>query len=655
MRNIRHALFPTLALLIASCGQTPMPSAHLSGSSVVVTLASPLAGFGAQGLPTGTDGRSTVTNFHVKVRDAGGQLMKFDGQNTYKAGGTQTDLVMSSTQPTATVVLPRGIYSFETVGKSTEGGTFLAYGTDAGVNLSQGSATVNLSVHALADAAKTTFGDKMQWAWVATQDTLDMRLNVMNSAGTLVPTTDLGIVTYQVVDDQGLPLNGIGDVLAGSSKLGARVKIFGSAATETIFIKATMSAWLVTGTDTAAQSTLSKTFSIPFAKTGLKLDTVAPALSVAPIADTTAGTPVTLSGTVSDDSGSVHSVKVYSGTQLVGSTDATEFVGEVQIGPGVWSLNWTPDVTGTPEVLVIAADRAGNETRMQAAAALTYIRSVDLAGAHFNVAVKQDGTVVGWGGNTYGQTTPPADLTGVKEVAVGDWHSLALKTDGTVVSWGVSNTQGSQYYIGQTDVPADLSGVIGISAGGQHSLALKADGTVVGWGRNDYNQTSGAAGLTDIVSVSAGKNHNLGIKKNGTVVAWGANTYGESNVPNELTDVVSITAGNNRSFAVKRDGTVVSWGEDSYSARTVPASVTGVKSIASGDDFTLALKKDGTVVGWGYNGTGQISIPEGLSGVVAISVGGYHSLAVKSDGSIVGWGDNTDGRATPPAGPYLLP
>ena len=49
------------------------------------------------------------------------------------------------------------------------------------------------------------------------------------------------------------------------------------------------------------------------------------------------------------------------------------------------------------------------------------------AGYHHSLALKDDGTVVGWGDNYYGQATPPAGLSGVTAIAAGSYHSLALK------------------------------------------------------------------------------------------------------------------------------------------------------------------------------------------------------------------------------------
>ena len=60
----------------------------------------------------------------------------------------------------------------------------------------------------------------------------------------------------------------------------------------------------------------------------------------------------------------------------------------------------------------------------------------------------------------------PAGLSGVVAIAAGDEHTVALKQDGTVVAWGDNG-------YGQTKVPAGLSGVVAIAAGVGHTVALK--------------------------------------------------------------------------------------------------------------------------------------------------------------------------------------
>jgi alpha-tubulin suppressor-like RCC1 family protein len=65
------------------------------------------------------------------------------------------------------------------------------------------------------------------------------------------------------------------------------------------------------------------------------------------------------------------------------------------------------------------------------------------------LALKDDGTVVAWGDDGNGQSSVPAGLTDVVQVAGGRRHSLALKDDGTVVAWGDDGD-------GQSSVPSGL-------------------------------------------------------------------------------------------------------------------------------------------------------------------------------------------------------
>ncbi len=230
-----------------------------------------------------------------------------------------------------------------------------------------------------------------------------------------------------------------------------------------------------------------------------------------------------------------------------------------------------------------------------------------------------------------------------KAIAAGGEHSLALRTNGTVIAWG-----GNTY--GQTNVPAGLSNVTAIAAGYYHSLALRSDGKVVAWGHNSDGQTNVAPGLSNVVALSAGCYHNLALRNDGTVVAWGRNSSGETNVPPGLSNVVSVAAGCSHSLALKDNGIIVGWGDNDHGQLDVPSGLASVAALAGGNDFSLALKANRTVVAWGDNYNGQTNVPVGLSNVVAISGGGFHSLALRTDGTIAGWGQNTYGQTNVPPG-----
>ncbi|MGA2863507.1 MAG: LamG-like jellyroll fold domain-containing protein [Verrucomicrobiota bacterium] len=159
-------------------------------------------------------------------------------------------------------------------------------------------------------------------------------------------------------------------------------------------------------------------------------------------------------------------------------------------------------------------------------------------------------------------------------IAAGQWHNLALKTDGTVVGWGANGS-------GQTTIPAGLTNCLAVAAGSSHSLALEADGTVIGWGDNAYGQTTIPAGLTNCLAVAAGSSHSLALEADGTVIGWGDNSYGQTNVPTGLSNVAAIAAGFGHSLALKTDGTVVGWGAGNPPASTYALSFDGLDDVVT--------------------------------------------------------------------------
>ena len=245
---------------------------------------------------------------------------------------------------------------------------------------------------------------------------------------------------------------------------------------------------------------------------------------------------------------------------------------------------------------------------------------IAITGGEFHeLALRTDGTVVGWGSNSYGESTPPANLAGVTALSSKNRHNLALKSDGTVVAWGYN-------FYGQTNVPAGLSNVIAVAAGNFHSVALKGDGTVVAWGDNRSNQCAVPIGLTNVTAIAAGFTYSLALKTDGTVVGWGGSVSGEANIPAGLTGVAAITAGVTHSVALKTNGTIVCWGDNTSGQASVPGGLTGIKAIAAGNNFTLALKTNGTVIHWGDNYEGKP--PTNLTSVISISAGQYHGSAI---------------------------
>ena len=283
------------------------------------------------------------------------------------------------------------------------------------------------------------------------------------------------------------------------------------------------------------------------------------------------------------------------------------------------------------------------------------------AGADCNPPAAVSGETVVWDwGQDWGDPTSIGprlfpvqlpNLKGVVAIAVGNAHSLALKNDGTVWGWGFNidgelgdGTNADRLW----DAPAqvlNLSGITAVAAGQNHSLAIKNDRTVWAWGWNprgalgdgtetDRNTPVQVINLSGAKAIAAGGYHSLALKSDGTVWAWGANDRGQLG-----------------------DGTTIQ--------RPAPVPVpnlSGVAGIAgSADaDYTLALKGDGTVWAWGANDAGQLGDgtttdrhapvrAKDLTAATAIAPHSRHTLAIKTiaspfDGVVEAWGNNQSGQ-----------
>ena len=131
------------------------------------------------------------------------------------------------------------------------------------------------------------------------------------------------------------------------------------------------------------------------------------------------------------------------------------------------------------------------------------------AGNGFSMAVKTDGTLLGWGWNGYsvlGRTneemvytaSPVVIDTGVKSVDAGNHNACYIKNDGSL--WSIGNGQKGQRGIGWDITYTDQNGVLyaypmwptqvdtdvhSVSVGVNHTFYLKNDGTMLGSGGPD--------------------------------------------------------------------------------------------------------------------------------------------------------------------------
>lgn len=242
------------------------------------------------------------------------------------------------------------------------------------------------------------------------------------------------------------------------------------------------------------------------------------------------------------------------------------------------------------------------------------------------IALRSNATVVVWGDLAL-QLTPPPGLTDVTAVAASDSLMMTLRRDGTVTFWGNYPQTGPF-------VNGVLTGVTAIAASSSKAIALKENGEVVHWFVDTGNLVSAPSGLlsagSGITAVATGYGHGLGLKSDGTVVGWGLNGNGQTDVPPGLDNVVAIAASNFTSFALKTDGSVVAWGSDDVGLVTGAFGLTGIKAIAAGGDHALAITATGEVKAWGGNAYGQTNVPDGLMNVNAIAAGIANSFALNA-------------------------
>jgi len=270
--------------------------------------------------------------------------------------------------------------------------------------------------------------------------------------------------------------------------------------------------------------------------------------------------------------------------------------------------------------------------------------------------LKNDGSVVTWGDNEYGQTMAPPGWRGITAIAGGGTFTAVLGTPTApaiiepLASQEVNVWQNPSFTVRATGFPlfyqwrkdgVDLAGATNATC----NLPLV--------------QTSHAGTYTVVVSNVLGSVTSavaeLTVKTNlvGTVVVWGTDYSGVANVPVAAqSEVTAVSAGSSHLVALKNDGSVVAWGETYYGQMMMPNTVqSGVIAIAAGGLHTLALKNDGSLVAWGavtnsnvgtWFDFGQTRVPAAAqSGVTAIAAGFYHSVALKNNGSVIAWGAGT--------------
>jgi alpha-tubulin suppressor-like RCC1 family protein len=224
------------------------------------------------------------------------------------------------------------------------------------------------------------------------------------------------------------------------------------------------------------------------------------------------------------------------------------------------------------------------------------------AGPMFSAAVLRDGTVMVWGTNENGFLAngksgwqePCAiapvlveGFSGVKKIAIGS-SVLALKQDGTVWGWGPNRN--GELCDGTTEKrnrPVQMKGIANALdiAIDHDSAVVLADGSVSRCGSNVYAEMARKpdksedikyttpvqiAGVSSAVSVATAGSTMVRLK-DGTLLGWGSGMFGslgdgfidkvtpKPHPPMGLGPVLVHYYASNSGYAIRADGTVMAW------------------------------------------------------------------------------------------------
>ena len=251
------------------------------------------------------------------------------------------------------------------------------------------------------------------------------------------------------------------------------------------------------------------------------------------------------------------------------------------------------------------------------------------AGMTHALALSEDGTVYAWGDNQWGQggigtsgsgnylaspvqvqASAGVPLTGVVDIVSRGIHNLALLDDGRVLGWGYNgNGQLGQGSFMPRDFPypvpitkndgSALTDIRAIGGGSSHSFAVSNDGEMWAWGDNGsgrlglnspdtYHTRAGrvvdanGGAFAGVVYVDGGSSHSVAVKDDGTLWVWGGeggklglgSGVSQTSVPRQLiesadpdrplTDVAYLAAGSEYTVALRTDGTLWVTGSNQY-------------------------------------------------------------------------------------------
>ena len=169
-----------------------------------------------------------------------------------------------------------------------------------------------------------------------------------------------------------------------------------------------------------------------------------------------------------------------------------------------------------------------------------------------NMALTNDGHIVGWGSNTVGQLNNIPSVNGFIAIALTDKGNIALTNEGKIVVFGTTNN---------TDLPT-ANEFLAIAGGYDHGLALRWNGTIAQWGANNLNQRTGlppGGGWKNIASTSY---NGIAQRQDNTLFEWGSTSNNPTaGLPTGSVASFGSTPMSTAAWAMYNDASLVVWGD----------------------------------------------------------------------------------------------
>lgn len=290
--------------------------------------------------------------------------------------------------------------------------------------------------------------------------------------------------------------------------------------------------------------------------------------------------------------------------------------------------------------------------------------TMTVGGTHL-CTILDDASLQCWGDNSYGQlgdgtktdrlTTTPVNLdegrTAVS-ISAGKEHTCAILDNGELVCWGRNNF--GQLGDGSDSQSNNPTGVVfssssavpvQVSSGDWHSCAVLDDASLECWGRNDHGQLGDGTNIDrnsavqvslsphKVLAVSTGANHTCAVLDDWSLKCWGANGNGQlglgsttsTNSPATVSvggNTVAVSAGGAHTCAILHGFNMKCW---------------GMNSMGQLGDGGTNQQNDASSVGYVSSGSGDLE-------VTTIDAGESHTCAIDLSKALHCWGSSAKGQ-----------